>query len=175
MAESLRDLVVSLSLNSDNFTRNIAMVNRQIREAESAFRLAGAGITNFESTSAGASAYVSNLQQRIGLQRNVVDQYSRALEQANSKLTTAYTRQEDYGNRLEQAREKQRALAQQEEPARRHTIPSRRKTACLEESDRREECFGQSYSKTQIIQTGRLGRVAVGTADPLREGHHCAV
>ena len=34
MAESLRDLVVSLSLNTDNFTRNINSVNKQIREAE---------------------------------------------------------------------------------------------------------------------------------------------
>ena len=40
MAESLRDLVVSLSLNTDNFTRNIKSVNKQIQEAESYFKLA---------------------------------------------------------------------------------------------------------------------------------------
>ena len=40
MSETLRDLVVSLSLNSDNFTRNIKSINKQIQEAESAFRLA---------------------------------------------------------------------------------------------------------------------------------------
>ena len=32
MAESLRDLVVSLSLNTDNFTRNIKSVTKQIQE-----------------------------------------------------------------------------------------------------------------------------------------------
>ena len=32
MSEQLRDLVVSLSLNSDNFTRNLTSINRQIQE-----------------------------------------------------------------------------------------------------------------------------------------------
>ena len=50
MSETLRDLVVSLSLNSDNFTRNIKSINRQIQEAESAFHLASAGVENFESS-----------------------------------------------------------------------------------------------------------------------------
>lgn len=31
MAEVLRDLVVSLSLNTNNFSRNINSINRQIR------------------------------------------------------------------------------------------------------------------------------------------------
>ena len=47
MPEVLRDLVVSLSLKTDNFSRNINSINRQSREAESAFRLAGAGIDNW--------------------------------------------------------------------------------------------------------------------------------
>ena len=44
MAEPLRDLVVSLSLNTENFTRNIRSVNKQIQEAESYFKLASAGL-----------------------------------------------------------------------------------------------------------------------------------
>ena len=55
MSETLRDLVVSLSLNSDNFTRNIKSINKQIQEAESAFHLASAGVENFETTTAGLS------------------------------------------------------------------------------------------------------------------------
>ena len=50
MSETLRDLVVSLSLQTDNFTRNIKSVNKQIQEAESKFRLAAAGIEGFEKT-----------------------------------------------------------------------------------------------------------------------------
>ena len=56
MSETLRDLVVSLSLNSDNFTRNIKSINKQIQEAESAFRLASAGVEIFETTTAGLSS-----------------------------------------------------------------------------------------------------------------------
>ena len=59
MSETLRDLVVSLSLNSDNFSRNIKSINKQIHEAESAFRLASAGVENFETTTAGLSFKLS--------------------------------------------------------------------------------------------------------------------
>ena len=55
MSETLRDLVVSLSLQTDNFTRNIRSVNRQIAEAESSFRLAAAGVEGFERTAKGLS------------------------------------------------------------------------------------------------------------------------
>ena len=53
MSETLRDLVVSLSLQSDNFTRNIKSVNKQIQEAESNFKLAAAGVEGFETTTEG--------------------------------------------------------------------------------------------------------------------------
>jgi hypothetical protein len=44
MAETLRELVVALSLDSSNFSRNMRTINAQIKEAESTFRLAGAGV-----------------------------------------------------------------------------------------------------------------------------------
>ena len=75
MSETLRDLVVSLSLNSDNFTRNIKSINKQIQEAESAFRLASAGVENFETTTAGLSSKLSTLQRTFQLQQDAVGQY----------------------------------------------------------------------------------------------------
>ena len=75
MSETLRDLVVSLSLNSDNFTRNIKSINKQIQEAESAFHLASAGVENFETTTAGLSARLSTLQRTFQLQQAAVGQY----------------------------------------------------------------------------------------------------
>ena len=51
MSEQLRDLVVSLSLNSDNFTRNLTSINRQIQEAESEFRQAASGVNRFRGRS----------------------------------------------------------------------------------------------------------------------------
>ena len=37
MAETLREPVVALSLDSGNFSRNMRSINQQIREAESTF------------------------------------------------------------------------------------------------------------------------------------------
>ena len=87
MSETLRDLVVSLSLNSDNFTRNIKSINKQIQEAESAFHLASAGVENFETTTAG----LSTLQRTFQLQQDAVGQYERALQQASDKLQETLT------------------------------------------------------------------------------------
>ena len=56
MAETLRELVVALSLDSSNFSRNMRTINQQIKEAESTFRLAGAGVENYEKTIAGTQA-----------------------------------------------------------------------------------------------------------------------
>ena len=110
MAESLRDLVVSLSLNTENFTRNIKSVNKQIQEAESYFKLAAAGVEGFENTAEGLTAKLSTLERKLQLQKDVVTQYERALEQATSKLTECYNRQTDYAQRLDDARQRQAAL-----------------------------------------------------------------
>ena len=110
MSETLRDLVVSLSLNSDNFTRNIKSINKQIQEAESAFRLASAGVENFEMTTTGLSSKLSTLQRTFQLQQDAVGQYERALQQASDKLQECYTRQNDYAQRLADAKDKQQQL-----------------------------------------------------------------
>ena len=100
MAESLRDLVVSLSLNTDNFTRNIKSVNKQIQEAESYFKLASAGVKGFDTSAAGLSAKLEMLERKLSLQKDAVGQYEKALKAASDKLTECYTRQQDYSNRL---------------------------------------------------------------------------
>ena len=110
MSETLRDLVVSLSLQTDNFTRNIKSVNKQIQEAESFFKLAATGVENFEHTAQGLSAHLSTLQQRLSLQREVVDQYGKALDAARSKLSECYARQGEYAQRLTDAQQNQAAL-----------------------------------------------------------------
>jgi len=60
MAETLRELVVALSLVSSNFSRNMRTINQQIKKAESTFRLAGAGVQNYEKTIAGTEAKLSD-------------------------------------------------------------------------------------------------------------------
>ena len=100
MSETLRDLVVSLSLQTDNFTRNIKSVNKQIQEAESKFRLAAAGIEGFEKTATGLATQLSTLERRLQLQKDAVSQYEKALTAANTKLQECYNRQNDYAQRL---------------------------------------------------------------------------
>lgn len=111
MSESLRDLVVSLSLNTDNFTRNIKSVNKQIQEAESYFKLASAGIKGFDTSAAGLSAKLSTLERELDLQKSAVEQYQRALAAASAKLTECYNRQGEYAERLSEAKDKQSELA----------------------------------------------------------------
>ena len=113
MSETLRDLVVSLSLQTDNFTRNIRSVQKQIAEAESQFRLAAAGVEGFEQSAEGLTAQLSTLQRRLTLQQQAVAQYERALTAANDKLQECFARQGDYAQRLTDARAAQEALKAQ--------------------------------------------------------------
>ena len=113
MSETLRDLVVSLSLQTDNFTRNIKSVNKQIQEAESRFKLAAAGVENFESTTTGLTTRLYSLQRRLKLQQDAVGQYEHALESANSKLVESSNREAEYARRLNTARATQQALKEQ--------------------------------------------------------------
>ena len=113
MSETLRDLVVSLSLQTDNFTRNIRSVQKQIAEAESKFKLAAAGVEDFEKTAAGLGAQLSTLERRLSLQKDAVTQYERALTAASDKLQECFTRQTDYAQRLTEARTAQQALKEQ--------------------------------------------------------------
>lgn len=103
MAETLRDLVVSLSLQTDNFTRNIKTVNTHIKEAESAFKLAASGVTNFEQTTEGLASKQTMLTRQLDLQKVAVDQYQKALTAANKKLEECKKHQQDAQSRFDAA------------------------------------------------------------------------
>lgn len=113
MSETLRDLVVSLSLDSDNFARNIKSVSKQIQEAESRFKLAAAGVENFESTTTGLTTKLDSLNRLLKLQQDVVGQYERALDAAEAKLGECSSREIEYAHRLDDARKSQQALKEQ--------------------------------------------------------------
>lgn len=113
MAETLRDLVVSLSLQTDNFTRNIKSVNKQIAEAESQFKLAASGVEGFERSATGLATQLSTLERCLSLQKDAVTQYERALSSANDKLQECFSRQNDYAQRLTDAKTAQQALKEQ--------------------------------------------------------------
>ena len=113
MSEVLRDLVVSLSLDGDNFSRNLTSINKQIQEAESEFRRAASGVENFEKSVSGTQSQLSSLQQKLALQQKAVKQYEKALEAANKKLENAYARQGKLTESLDAAKQKNADLKQQ--------------------------------------------------------------
>ena len=113
MSEVLRDLVVSLSLDGDNFSRNLTSINKQIQEAESEFRRAASGVDNFEKSVSGTQSQLSSLQQKLALQQKAVKQYEKALEAANKKLENAYARQGRLTESLDAAKQKNADLRQQ--------------------------------------------------------------
>ena len=110
MAETLRELVVALSLDSSNFSRNMCTINQQIKEAESTFRLAGAGVQNYEKTIAGMESKLSMLGQKLTQQQRAVEQYSQALVAANDKLKENYDRHQEYTRQQELAKARQEDL-----------------------------------------------------------------
>ena len=113
MSEVLRDLVVSLSLDGDIFSRNLTSINKQIQEAESEFRRAASGVDNFEESVSGTQSQLSSLQQKLALQQKAVQQYEKALAAANKKLENAYAQQDKLTESLDAARQKKADLKQQ--------------------------------------------------------------
>ncbi len=110
MSEMLRDLVVSLSLDSDNFTRNLTSINRQIQEAESEFRQVATGVDGFERSVSGTESKLNMLQQKLQLQQKAVQQYERALAAAEKKLQSSYDKQQQLTTSLDAAKQKNTEL-----------------------------------------------------------------
>ena len=96
MSEVMRDLVVALFLDSSNFVRNLRSINAQIRQAESEFRLAGAGVDGFGSTLSGQQAKAESLRKTMDLQTLAVQQYQMKLQQATAKEAQAKTNYNTY-------------------------------------------------------------------------------
>ena len=85
MAEILRELVVELTLDADNYTKNMRSIASQVKLAEATFKNAGAGIQGFEKTLDGMKAKQSYLTQTTQLQSMAVDQAAKRLATANRK------------------------------------------------------------------------------------------
>lgn len=86
MADTLRELVVSLSLESSNFSRNMRTINNQIKEIESGFRAASAGTSIFQTSIERLNAQLDMESRKLTEQERAVTQYGRALEAARQKL-----------------------------------------------------------------------------------------
>lgn len=111
-SESIRDLVVRLSLESDSFSSNIRTITAQIKEARSDFALAAAGNKNYDKTVEGMTAHVVELEREMQLQNKAVDQYQRKLQKANDSLEKSYKKNQQLKSQLTESKNAYDALAQ---------------------------------------------------------------
>ena len=109
MPDTLRELVVSLSLQSENFSTNIKSVQAQIKEAESEFKAAGAGVDKFSTSTQGAAAKAGMLSSKLSAQNQITQQYERAMKAANTTLEKAVQKQNDLSAKLTAAKSNQAA------------------------------------------------------------------
>lgn len=69
--------------------RSIASIGKQMKAAESSYRLAAAGVKNFDKSAAGLTAKLTLLQEKLGLQQKAVAEYEKALAAAKEQLQAA--------------------------------------------------------------------------------------
>ena len=69
--------------------RSIASIGKQMKTAESSYRLAAAGVKDFDKSAAGLTAKLTLLQEKLGLQQKAVAEYEKALVAAKEQLQAA--------------------------------------------------------------------------------------
>ena len=94
MSDSVRSLVVSLYLDSGKFDKAIRLVNKEIKQAESEFKLAGAGVKDFEKTLKGVDAKVEMLRKTLKGQTESVSALTGKLNTLNKRQQDQYTEYE---------------------------------------------------------------------------------
>lgn len=110
MSEAVKDLVVRLSFQHGDTKSQIAAIKNEIRLLDSGFQAAAAGAGGLSSGMNKTAAQAAKLQSQIALQKQAVDKYGIALQQAQGRLQQAVKRHEEYGQRLDEAKKKQAAL-----------------------------------------------------------------
>ena len=103
-AYSVRDLVVSLTLNSEDFKNKMIGINALLKQSKSEFRLAGAGVKNFEKTTAGVSAKLASLRQQQTLLGEKTKEYAKRFDAVNESMQSNLATQEKYKNKIAQVR-----------------------------------------------------------------------
>lgn len=94
MSDSVRSLVVSLYLDSGKFDKAIRLVNKEIKQAESEFKLAGAGVKDFEKTLKGVDAKAEMLRKTLKGQTENVSALTGKLSTLNKRQQEQYTEYE---------------------------------------------------------------------------------
>lgn len=91
MAESVRELVVSLSLEAGTFSKTCKDINQQIKGVEAEFNNITAGAGSWTDTMAGRKAKMDALTETLDLQKTKVATIAAELEKAKEALAGATT------------------------------------------------------------------------------------
>ena len=86
MAESVRELVVTLSLDAGTFAKTCTDINSQIKGVQAEFNNITAGVDSWQSTIAGREAKLNALTETLGLQQTKISTIVTELKKANDAL-----------------------------------------------------------------------------------------
>lgn len=100
----VRSLVVSLYLDSGRFDRAIRLVNQEIKQAESEFKLAGAGVEDFGRTLKGMNAKGEMLRKTLKGQAENVGALTKKLSELNKRHQEQYNQYDKLGGQYREAR-----------------------------------------------------------------------
>lgn len=104
MADTLRELVVRLSLDSGSFSGDIKAVNTAVKQAEANFKQAGAGVEKFDKSLAGAKAKVEMLTSKLNAQNQAVEKHKAKLEASKTALTNNQKQQTTLAQKIDAAK-----------------------------------------------------------------------
>lgn len=86
MAESVRELIVSLSLDAGNFSKTCNDINGQIKNVQSEFNAIAGGVDNWQRTIEGRRAKIDALTGTFELQQQKISTIAAELKKANEAL-----------------------------------------------------------------------------------------
>lgn len=99
----IRQLVVSLTMDTDNAQQNLRGLSNAVRQANADFAAAGAGVKGFENTTAGMKAKVQQLTATLNAQKQTAATYAAEVDKAGKKLLDAKGKQEGLAQALRAA------------------------------------------------------------------------
>lgn len=104
MADTLRELVVRLSLDSGSFSGDIKAVNTAVKQAEANFKQAGAGVSGFDKSLAGAKAKVEMLTSKLTAQNTAVEKHKAKLDASKKALADNQKQQASLAQKIDAAK-----------------------------------------------------------------------
>lgn len=86
MAESVRELVVTLSMSAGTFSKTCTDINTQIKGVQAEFNAITGGVDDWQTTMEGREAKLKALNETLGLQQTKITTIAEELEKANLAL-----------------------------------------------------------------------------------------